>query len=71
MQQATSEPLSSNAIIDTQFFNARRLFIDTYNAVCRTSGDPNIVPFLHVTLVFVYHLTFCPGAMAHLASHFS
>ncbi|KAL1841014.1 hypothetical protein VTJ49DRAFT_7530 [Mycothermus thermophilus] len=49
---------------------ALRLFVDTYDIVCRRFGDSNILPFLHATLVFVYHLTFCPEGMAYLAPHF-
>lgn len=47
-----------------------RLFNGAYNVVARRFGDPNILPFLHVTLVFVHHLTFCPEAMAYMARDF-
>jgi hypothetical protein len=53
-----------------QLPNALRLFAGTYDIVCRRFGDPNVLPFLHVTLVFVHHLTFCPDAMAYVAPHF-
>ncbi|KAK4102908.1 hypothetical protein N658DRAFT_485116 [Parathielavia hyrcaniae] len=61
----TAAPDSTN-----QLPNALRLFTGTYGVVCRRFGDPNILPFLHVSLVFVHHLTFCPDAMAYLAPHF-
>lgn len=53
-----------------QFLSACKLFNATYNAVCRRSGVPNTLPFLHVTLVFIHHLTFFPDAMTHVAPHF-
>ncbi|KAL2260023.1 hypothetical protein VTK26DRAFT_6108 [Humicola hyalothermophila] len=53
-----------------QLPNALRLLTGTYDIVCCRFGDPNTLPFLHVTLVFVHHLTFCPDAMAYLAPHF-
>ncbi|KAK4125245.1 hypothetical protein N657DRAFT_655303 [Parathielavia appendiculata] len=72
---STSEAPSPNATTagpnsTNQLPNAIRLFTSTYDVVCRRFGDPNILPFLHVTLVFVHHLTFCPDAMAYLATHF-
>ncbi|KAL2018448.1 hypothetical protein VTK56DRAFT_804 [Thermocarpiscus australiensis] len=70
MQEASLEPRSSNVTADKQFPNTRKLFTGTYDVVCRRFGDPNILPFLHVTLVFIHHLTFCPEAMAHVAPHF-
>jgi hypothetical protein len=53
-----------------QLPNALRLLTGTYDIVCRRFGDPNILPFLHVTLVLIHHLTFCPDAMAYVAPHF-
>ncbi|KAL2014991.1 hypothetical protein VTK56DRAFT_6550 [Thermocarpiscus australiensis] len=74
MQETSSETRSPNRTTananNEQFPNARKLFAGTYNIVCRRFCDPNILPFLHVTLVFVHHLTFHPEAMAHLAPHF-
>lgn len=64
---ATATKLPPNT---KQLPNALRLFAGTYNVVCRRFGDPNILPFLHVSLVFMHHLTLCPDAMAHVAPHF-
>jgi hypothetical protein len=77
MQEAAApETPSPNAKISApnsskQLPNALRLLTGTYDIVCRRFGDPNILPFLHVTLLFMHHLTFCPDAMAYLAPHFS
>ncbi|KAL2268505.1 hypothetical protein VTJ83DRAFT_3351 [Remersonia thermophila] len=49
---------------------ALRLFVSTYDIVCRRFADNNTLPFLHTTLVFVHHLTFCPDGMAYFAPHF-
>jgi hypothetical protein len=71
MQDATaSETPSPNTTPVKQLPNALRLLTGTYHIVCRRFGDPNVLPFLHVTLVFVHHLTFCPDAMAYVAPHF-
>ncbi|KAK4097793.1 hypothetical protein N658DRAFT_526800 [Parathielavia hyrcaniae] len=70
MQDSSSEIPLPHVDTSRQFPNARRLFNITYDVVCRRFGDPNILPFLHVTLVFIHHLTFCPEAMAHVAPHF-
>lgn len=53
-----------------QFEDAMMLFLETYDIVCHRFGDPNILPFLHTTLVFIFHLTFYPEAIAHLAPKF-
>ncbi|KAK4243403.1 hypothetical protein C7999DRAFT_36275 [Corynascus novoguineensis] len=65
-QATPSEQIDQN----NRFPNALRLFTETYDIVCRRFGDPNVLSFLHVTLVFIHHLTFSPDAMAHVAPHF-
>jgi hypothetical protein len=52
------------------FSAAFRLFTGTYDIVCHRFGDTNVLAFIHATLVFVHHLTFCPDAMEYFASHF-
>lgn len=56
--------------LPTELVEPLRLFNGTYNVVARRFGDPNILPFLHVTLVFLHHLTFYPAAMAYVAQDF-
>ena len=64
-------PPSTKFVPNTkQFPNALRLFAGTYNIVSRRFGDPNILPYLHVSLVFIHHLTLHPNAMVHIAPHF-
>ncbi|KAK4192456.1 EST/SMG-like protein 1 [Podospora australis] len=46
------------------------LFTKTFDVVSRRFGDNNVLPYLHVTLVFLYHLTFCPDAMAIVEKEF-
>jgi hypothetical protein len=65
---STTTPAKYTAPVK-QLPNALRLLTGTYDIVCRF-GDPNILPFLHVSLVLVHHLTFCPDAMAYVAPHF-
>lgn len=53
-------------------FQARNLACDTARLILNRLGDPNIWRFVHVTLVFVYHLTFYQekGAMTHIENTF-
>jgi len=46
---------------------ALRLGRGTHDVVFRRFGDPNILPYVHTTLAFIYHLTFYSDAMVHLA----
>ncbi|KAK4041987.1 hypothetical protein C8A01DRAFT_14340 [Parachaetomium inaequale] len=68
--EAPSTPAKHTTPVKQQLPNALRLLAGTYDIVARRFGDRNILPFLHVTLVFVHHLTFCPDAMAHVAPVF-
>ncbi|KAI5924462.1 hypothetical protein F4810DRAFT_719057 [Camillea tinctor] len=49
---------------------ALRLCLGTYNVVLHRLGDLNILPFVHVILVFIYHLTRYPSAMAYVEKTF-
>jgi hypothetical protein len=69
-ETTSSKTTPATAPNTKQLPDALRLLAGTYDIVCRRFGDPNILPFLHVSLVFVHHLTFCPDAMAHVAPHF-
>jgi len=66
----SSAPAKHAAAPNKQLPNALRLFVGMYDLVGRRFGDHNVLPFLHVTLVFVHHLTFCPDAMAYVAPTF-
>ncbi|KAK4200579.1 hypothetical protein QBC40DRAFT_68843 [Triangularia verruculosa] len=50
--------------------NALKLFSRTCDIVSRRDTDPHVLPFLHVTLVFIYHLTFYPEAIRYVAPEF-
>lgn len=55
-----------------EFGQARSLACDTARLILGRLGDPNVYPFVHVTLVFIYHLTFfhTKGGMAHVEQAF-
>ena len=38
----------------------------TYEIAVRRWGDPNTLPFIHTSLVFLFHMTKFPAAMVHL-----
>lgn len=47
---------------------ALKLANKTFDIILRRFGDPNILSYVHTVLVFIYHSTFYPEAMEHLAS---
>lgn len=66
MQESGLEPSSPSK----ELTDPLKLFNGTFDVVSRRFGDPNILPFLHVTLVFLYHLTFYQDAMSYVAPDF-
>jgi len=59
------EIAASKQLRDTIFFANK-----THVIILRRHGDPNILPNLHVTLMFAHHRSFYPGANAHFALTF-
>ncbi|EAA36515.3 hypothetical protein GE21DRAFT_2118 [Neurospora crassa] len=55
---------------DLQLVTALRLANRTHDVVLRQQDDLNVVPYLHATLAFVYHLISLPEAMVHFAPEF-
>lgn len=60
MTGASSNELSLSII---SFRNAEYLNNATLEIVLGRIGDPNVLPFIHVTLVFLYRISRHPGAM--------
>lgn len=52
------------------FKNAQRLSNETTDIVLQRIGDPNVLPFIHVTLVFIYFMARRPGTMSFLQATF-
>jgi hypothetical protein len=52
------------------FKNAQRLNNSTLEIVLQRIGDPNVLPFIHVTLVFMYCMSRHSGAMSILRTAF-
>lgn len=48
---------------DGNFLKAKYLFCGTFSVVMQRVGDPNILPFVHVTMVFILCMTKYPRAM--------
>lgn len=61
VQMGDSETSTSLKFLDALDFTAR-----THNVVFRRFGDPNVTPYLHVSLSFLYHLSHFPAAMGHI-----
>jgi hypothetical protein len=70
MSDSETRAPSPSVTAGQQFLSARKLFNATCDVVCRRSGDPNILLFLHVILVFIRHLTLFPDAIAYVTPHF-
>ncbi|KAI0172886.1 hypothetical protein GGR52DRAFT_580520 [Hypoxylon sp. FL1284] len=49
---------------------ALKLFETTCDVVFRRLGDPNTLPYLHVVLVFIFHLSHYSGAMPFIEDRF-
>ena len=52
------------------FKSAQRLSNTTLSIVLQRIGDPNVLPFIHVSLVFMYRLSRHPGAMSIVRADF-
>jgi hypothetical protein len=52
------------------FENAQNLTNSTLEIVLQRIGDPNVLPFLHVSLVFMYYISRYPHAMRLLEGNF-
>ncbi|KAK0749220.1 hypothetical protein B0T18DRAFT_427375 [Schizothecium vesticola] len=67
------QPMAGSGIDDQaskDLAKALRFWNRTNEVVLKRFGDPSILPYVHATLVFVYHLTFYPDAMALVAPTF-
>jgi Est1 DNA/RNA binding domain len=53
-----------------RFHDALNLTMRTHEIVFRRFGDPNILPYLHVALVFIHHMSGYQSAMATLEHKF-
>ncbi|KAI8624902.1 hypothetical protein F5Y19DRAFT_467453 [Xylariaceae sp. FL1651] len=52
------------------FDDALHLVDGTHEVVFHRLADPNVLPYVHVTIVFMYYLSRFPGAMVHLEKTF-
>jgi hypothetical protein len=52
------------------FTNSQRLSNGTIKIVLQRIGDPNVLPFIHVTLVFMLYMSRHPGVMGYLQAEF-
>ena len=59
---------SSPAMVS--FRRAQALSNSTFEIVLKRIGDPNVLPFIHVTLVFMYTMARHQGTMAYLQDSF-
>ncbi|KAI0125137.1 hypothetical protein BJ170DRAFT_489516 [Xylariales sp. AK1849] len=66
MESGDSTDPSPGKTFDQALFLAQ----GTYEVVFRRFADPNVLPYLHVILVFMFHLTFSPGGMAFVDKTF-
>lgn len=71
-QEEDPEPIRGAALEKAQwtFDNAKKLHHQTADIVFQRIGDPNVLPFAHVTLAFLYHISRSPAAMSLVAALF-
>ncbi|KAL2062098.1 hypothetical protein VTL71DRAFT_6364 [Oculimacula yallundae] len=71
---ATNEPaveiVFDDGLAMKSFERARQLSNETLEIVLHRIGDPNVLPYIHVTLVFMYYLARHPRAMKLLEASF-
>ena len=67
MEGSPSEntPQSLSSFRSVQQFNN-----ETLEIVLKRIGDPNVLPFIHVTLVFMHNMSRHPGVMSYLQMEF-
>ncbi|KAK4163075.1 hypothetical protein QBC43DRAFT_213752 [Cladorrhinum sp. PSN259] len=70
-QLCSEDPQDPGESTKKQLQDAIALFVQTYDIVVHRLSDPNVLPYLNTTLVFVYHLTFYPGAISYIAPQFA
>ena len=54
----------------SSFRSAQQLNNETLEIVLKRIGDPNVLPFIHVTLVFMHNMSRHPGVMSYLQGEF-
>ncbi len=62
--------IETSPIVTKGVTDALNLANRTHDVILRRFGDPNILPYVHVILVFLHNMTSSPEAMAHLAPTF-
>ena len=76
IQDAPQDASDSNAIVEIDkramqsFQEALYLTTEAIKIVLKRIGDPNILPFIHVTLTFIYYISCRPRAMQYLEASF-
>jgi hypothetical protein len=68
--EMAGSPVYHSAPLMKSFENAERLTNATLDIVFQRIGDPNVLPFLHVSLVFMYYMSRHPRAMRLLEKNF-
>ncbi|KZL84051.1 hypothetical protein CI238_13367 [Colletotrichum incanum] len=51
-----------------KFLDAIKFAAQTHNVILRRVNDPNVYPYLHVTLSFLHHISKFPMAMKHIGA---
>ncbi len=60
---STHELAAAASISNTAFTGAKYLTFATLNLAAQRIGDHNVLPHIHVSLIFFFHLTFFDGAL--------
>lgn len=68
--QMIGDPAAIEPQLMTAFQNAQHLSNSTTDIILQRIGDPNVLPFIHVTLVFMLFMSRHPAVMRYLQADF-
>ncbi|KAK1992362.1 hypothetical protein LX36DRAFT_684938 [Colletotrichum falcatum] len=57
---------SQTSVASQKFLDALDFAVRTHNVVFRRFADPNVNPYLHVTLSFLYHMSYFAAAIGYI-----
>ncbi|KAI9696416.1 MAG: hypothetical protein M1836_005694 [Candelina mexicana] len=60
---STNEPIAHTFISSVAFAGIKRLTFATLDLAAQRIGDPNVLPHVHVSFIFIFHLQFYHGAL--------
>ncbi|KAI9756298.1 MAG: hypothetical protein M1835_000766, partial [Candelina submexicana] len=60
---STNEPIAHTFVSSVALAGIKRLTFATLDVAAQRIGDPNVLPHVHVSFIFIFHLQFYHGAL--------